>query len=196
MSIDLGENDLLKQVYAEKKKEEMRRKNKISVHLPSGFNVNLSEDVHDDLYLDFTDSQYLCFNEKINAGSYFPEIAQFISVLVFILRGGNNWLDIVVCSVANGAFFSILWFWLHFYKIPGLSTICCLIGNFLFGHFLHYIPIALISFFVSQDWKVFLFYVIGSIVASIIRSILFYCFSNTKYNNKVVRYISSFLRQY
>ena len=196
MSIDLGENDLLKQAYAKEKKEEMRRKNKISVHLPSGFNVNLSEDVHDDLYLYFTDSQYLCFNEKINAGSYFPEIAQFISVLVFILRGGNNWLDIVVCSVANGAFFSILWFWLHFYKIPGLSTICCLIGNFLFGHFLHFIPIALISFFVLHDWKVFLFYVIGSIVASIIRSILFNFFSNTKYNNKVVRYISSFLRQY
>lgn len=194
-SINLGEDDLLKQAYEKRAEEERRRKTKITVHLPSGFNVNLTEDVHDDLYLNFTELQYLAFNEKINAGSYFPEIAQFISVLVFILRGGNNWLDIVVCSVANGAFFSILWFWLHFYKIPGLSTICCLIGNFLFGHFLHYIPIALISFFVSHDWKVFLFYVIGSVIASIVRSVLFNLFSNAKYNNKVVKYISIFLSQ-
>lgn len=190
-SIDLGEDDLMKQIYEEQKREIQRQKNKVSVHLPSGFNVNLSEAVYEDLYLNFTEMQYLCFNEKINAGSYFPEIAQFISVLVFILRGENDWFNIACCSVVNGIFFSVLWFWIRLYKIPGLSTISCLIGNFLFGHFLHFIPIALIALLVLHNWKVFLFYVLGSVLASIIRLFLFPCFSNVKYNNKVAKYISS-----
>ena len=162
------------------------------VSLPSGFKAPMSVHMHDNYYCDFTESQLLSFNNYINAGSYFPRIAQFVLVLIAIMNEKTSGKEILICSIAGGIVFTLIWFWGKLYKIPALGFMSCLIGGNVFRYFLHFIAIVVISLFVLKDWKVILFCAIGGIISSIIRPLLFGRLLSVKYVDDVVRYVSRF----
>jgi hypothetical protein len=167
--------------------------NKIEmVQLPSGFRVPMSVDLYDNCYCEFTESQHLSFFNFINAGSCFPQIAQFVCVLLAILNGKTGWKDIVICSIGSGIIFTLLWFWGKCYKIPVISFMSCLIGGNIFRYHLHTIAIVAISLLVVKDWKVILFYAIGAAIAAFIRTIIFGKMSSVKHVDGVVKYVAGF----
>ena len=159
---------------------------KVKIQLPSGCNVDMSIDSHDNHYCNFTELQFFSFSNFINAGLYFPQIMQFIVVVVAILNGRTNWIDIILCNLIGGIVFTLVWFWGRCYKIPALSFISCLIGGNVFKFFLHFVAIAVIAFFVVKDWKVLLFCAVGGIITSLIKTILFARLSNVKYHDEVL----------
>ena len=163
-----------------------------TVRLLSGVNVKMSIAIYDNCYSNFTESQYFSLSNFINAGLYFPQIMQFIFVLKVILHGEATFGDILLTNIVAGTFFTLLWFWGRFYKIPGIAFLSCMIGGNFFIFFLHFVVIAFIAFFVVKDWKILLFCAIGGIITSIIKTILFGHLSSVKYHNEVVRYISAF----
>ena len=117
---------------------------------------------------------------------------QYILVIGAILNGKTSFRDILLCNLISGLFFTLEWFWIRFYKIPGLSFITCFIGSYFFRFFLHYIVIAVIAFFVVDDWKVLLFCAISGIITSIIKTILSARLSSVKYHDEVVKYVANF----
>ena len=97
----------------------------IKVKLPSSLNVRLSQSVYDECYCNFDEPQWFSFNNFMNAGMYFPQIMQFIFVLIAILNGRSNWYEIILCNLIVGGGFTVIWYLFKFYKIPALSFICC-----------------------------------------------------------------------
>lgn len=164
----------------------------VKIKLPSSLNVVLSQSIYDECYCNFDDAKYFSFNNFLNAGLYFPQIMQFVFVLIAILNGKNSWSDIIFCNLIAGGGLTIVWYLLRLYKIPALSFICCLIGGNIFRFFIHMIPLGIISFFVLKDWKIFLFCIIGGIIAHIVSSILYSILATTKYNDEVAIYVSRF----
>lgn len=152
----------------------------------------MSVDSYDNHYCSFTESQFFSFSNFINAGHYFPQIMQFIAVTAAILNGKTSWIEIILCNLFSGIIFTLIWFWGHCYKIPALSFASCLIGGNVFRFFLHFVAIAIIAFFVAKDWKILFFCAIGGIITSVVKAILFSHLSNIKYNDEVVRFVSSF----
>lgn len=162
------------------------------IKLPSGYNVDISVDSYDNHYCNFTESQFLSFNNFINAGLYYPQIVQYVAVIVAILNGRTSFKEILLCNLIGGIVFTLTWFWGHLYTIPALAFVSCLIGSCFFRFFLHYIVIAVIAFFVVKDWKVLLFCAISGIITSIIKTLLSARLSTVKYHDRVVRYVSGF----
>lgn len=170
----------------------MKNQNITYVKLPSGTNVRMSVDAHDNHYLNFTESQYFSFSNCINGGLYFPQIMQFIFVLFALFNGCTDWWNIILCNILCGVFFTLAWFWLRLYYVPGLALISCLIGGNIFRFFLHFVAIAIIAFFVLKNWVILLACVAGGLITTIIKTILYSVFSTAKYNDRIVKYISSF----
>ena len=164
----------------------------VKVEMPSSLHVRLTRLVYDECYCNFNESKWFCFNNFMNAGLYFPQIAQFITVLIAILNGKTSWSDIILCNLVAGVGYTILWYIFKFYKIPGLSFISCFLGGNIFRFFIHFIPLGIISLFVVKDWKVLLFCVVGGLITSIVKTILYGFLATTKYNDEVARYVSKF----
>lgn len=165
---------------------------KVCIKLPSGCNVVLSEKVHDECYCNFDDKKDFIFGIMINSGQYFPQIAQFVYVLISICKGYTSFKDIFLCNLLAGTWWTAFWFLFKLYKTPGINSICCFIGGNIFRFFLHFIAIAAVSLFVVGDWKVILYCLVGGFVTSIVKSILFVKFSSVKYNDEVATYVSKF----
>ena len=165
---------------------------KIRVDLPSKIYVTLSENVYDEIYCNFEETKWFSFNNFINAGLYFSQIMQFIFVLIAIFNGKTSWSDIILCNLIAGGGFTVIWYLFNLYKIPGLSFVCCFIGGNIFRLFIHLVPLAIISFFVLKDWKIFLFCIIGGIIAHIVSTIIYGILATTKYNDEVAIYVSKF----
>lgn len=169
------------------------RQNEIErIKLPSGCNVDLSIKVLDECLGNFDDTKYFSFNNIINSGLYFPQIMQFICVLLFMINGNTSFIEIFLCNLISGIFFTILWFKGKLYKIPGINYISCFIGGNIFRFFLHFIIIGLVSLFYLKDWKVIIFCLIGGFVTTLIKTFLFAKLSNVKYNDNVAIYVSKF----
>lgn len=164
----------------------------VKVEMPSSLHVRLTQSVYDECYCNFDEIKWLSFNNFMNAGLYFPQILQFVAVLVAIFNGKTNGLDIVICNLVAGAGYTILWYILKFYKIPGLSFISCLLGGNIFRFYVHFIPLGIISIFILKDWKVLLFCVVGGVITTIVKTILYGILATTKYNDEVARYVSKF----
>lgn len=168
----------------------MEEKENVLFRLPSGCTVELSEKVHNDFYSNFTDSQYFAFNNIINSGLYFPQIMQFICVIIFMFTSRNSFLELFLCNLFSGIFFTIVWYKLKMYKIPGINFISCFIGGNFFRFFLHIVLILILSVFIIEDFKIFIFCLLGGIVTQIIKSILFVRYTNVEYSDNAVKYIS------
>ena len=165
---------------------------KTRVDLPSKIYVTLSNNVYDECYCNFDEAKWISFNNFINAGLYFSQILQFITVLVVILNGKTSWSDIVFCNLMAGVGYTSVWYLLKLYKMPGLSFICCFLGGNIFRFYIHFIPLGIISLLVIKDWKILLFCIIGGVIAQIVKTILYGLFATTKYNDEIAKYVSSF----
>ena len=164
----------------------------VRVQLLSGCNVDLSVDVHDECYCNFDENQYFSFSNIINSGLYFPQIMQFVCVMICICKGNTSFKDIFLCNLFCGTGYTVAWFLLKLYKIPGINFVSCFIGGNIFRLFLHFVVIAIVSLFVIGDWKVVLYCLIGGFVTSIVKNFLFAKLSTVKYNDEVAIYVSRF----
>ena len=170
----------------------MKTDEMVRIKLQSGCNVNLSIQAHDEYYCEFDESKYFSFSNIINSGLYFPQIMQFVCVMICIITGHVSFVEIFICNLTAGIGFTVAWFMLKLYKLPGINFLSCLIGGNIFRFFLHFIVIAIVSFFLMRDWKIFLFCLLGGLVTVLVRSFLFSLFSSVKYNDEVVKYVSRF----
>ena len=161
------------------------------IKLSSGLNIALSEKVYAECYLGFDETQDCFFSNMISSGQYYPQIMQFIFLMIGIFKGHTSFKDIFLNCLLSCVFFTILWFWFRLYKTPGINTICCLLGGTIFKY-LPFIIIAIVSLAVIGDWKIIIFYLISSFVTIIVWSILFARLSNVKYNDEVAIYVSKF----
>ena len=164
----------------------------VRIKLLSGLNVDLSGKVYDECYLNFDDKKYFTFSNMLNSSQYFPQIMQFVSVMIGICKGYTSFKDIFLCNLLSGVFYTIIWFILKLYKLPGINFISCFIGGNIFRYFLHFIPIAIVSLLVIDDWKVIVYCLIGGLATHIVASILCAKFSTVKYNDEVAIYVSKF----
>lgn len=168
-------------------------KDKVMIRLLSGCNVGLSVKVHDECYCNFDKNQYFRFSNIINSGLYFPQIMQFISVLICICNGYTSFVDVFLCNLIFGTGYTVSWYLLKLYKvIPGISLISCFIGGNIFRYFLHFVVIGIVALFVIGDWKVILYCLAGGFVTIIVRTILFAKFSTVKYNDEAAIFVSEF----
>lgn len=171
----------------------MRVEDSVRFKLLSGTNVELSEKVYDECYLEFEETKYFSFSNIINSGLYFPQIVQFVYVMIGICKGHTSFKDIFLSSLLTGVFYTIFWFWTKLYKlIPGISFISCFIGSYIFKYFIHFIVIVIVSLATMNDWKIIVYCLITGCVTSIIRSFLFVKLSTVKYNDEVAIYVSKF----
>lgn len=171
----------------------MKNEETVIERLPSGTTVEMSVRVYDKCYCDFDETKYFSFSNIINSGLYFPQIVQFIYVMVGICKGHTSFKDIFLASMLTGVFYTFLWFWAKFYRlIPGINFICCFIGANIFKRMLHFVAIAIVALAVIGDWKVIVYCVICGVITSIIRSFLFVKLSTVKYTDEVAIYVSRF----
>lgn len=161
------------------------------VRLPSGVIIKLSREVYNECYCEFDEMQYFYFNNVMNSGLYFPQIMQFICVMVCICKGYTSFIDVFLCNLLSGVFFTVMWFLLRLYKIiPGINFISCFIGGNIFRYYLHLIAIAIVSLAVIGDWKIILFCLVGGIVMRPVANLLFMKLSTVKYCDKVAIFVS------
>lgn len=162
-----------------------------TIHLLSGRNVSISEAVYDKYYCNFDENKYFYFNTLINSGLYFPQIMQFICVMVRICNGHVSLGDVFLCNLVSGVAFTFAWYFLKLHKyIPGVCFLSSLIGGNFFRFYLHFVVIAIVSLFVLGDWKIILYCLIGGIVTGIVRPLLAGVLSTVKYNDAAVIFVS------
>ena len=165
---------------------------KVRIQLISGCNVDLSEKVHDERFCNFDENKYFSFSNAINAGLYFPQIMQFICVIFYICKGYTSFKDVFLCNLIFGSGYTVVWYLLKLYKVPGLSFISCLIGSYIFRFFLHFLAIAVVSVFVIGDWKVVFYCIIGGFATRLVAAFLSATLATVKYNDEVAIYVSKF----
>lgn len=163
---------------------------KVRVRLPSGQNVDLSENVYEQYYCSFDEKEFFNFSNAMNAEQYFPQILQFFFVMRWIFNGRTSLREILICNLAFGITYTVLWFVLKLYKLPGLSLLSCFLGTYIFRFCLHFIAIAIIAFFVIGDLKVILYCMIGGIITQLIKSFLSATLSTAKYADEVAIYVT------
>lgn len=165
---------------------------KARIRLQSGLNVDLSDSVHDECYRYFDDFKYAAFSHAIDSGQYFPQIVQFAMVMGSILKGHTSFRDIFLCNMIYGAGYTLLWYWLKLYKLPGLSFFSSLIGGSIFRLNLHFVAIAIVALLVVKDWRVILYCVACGFITQIVKSFLQANLSTVRYNDEVAVYVSKF----
>lgn len=79
----------------------MERNENVRIRLLSGCNVDMSEKVHDECYCNFDETKYFSFSNIINSGLYFPQIMQFILVLVFMFAEKTSFLELFLCNLIS-----------------------------------------------------------------------------------------------
>ena len=163
------------------------------VNLPSGRNIPVSTTVYNNHYLSFTGYQHFYFNTLINSALFFPQIMQFVFVMISICNGYVSFGDIFMCNLVSGVVWTFVWYFFKLHKyVPGICALSCFIGGNLFRYKLHFVAIAAVSFLVIENWKVILYCAIGGIVAGIIRPLLVGLLSTVKYNDSAIIYVSKF----
>lgn len=155
------------------------------IKLPSGYTIHLSQDVYDECFLNFDDMKLSIFYSMMDSGHYFPQIMQFIFAMIGICSGYTSFVEILCLNLIFGIGNMILWYLCKFYILPGINTICSLIGQTIFRFKLNWAAIIAVSLFVINDWKVIMYSVAGAAITSLIKVFMFTWLSNVKYNDKI-----------
>ena len=143
--------------------------------------------------MNFDEAKYLIFTSIINGGLYFPQIVQFIAVIIAICNGHTSFKDILFYNLYWGIGATLAWYAFKLHRfIPGINTLCFVLGTTVFKYFIHLIIIAIVSTAVLGDWKIFLYCLIGGLITRIISIIIFSLLKNKKYCDKVAIYVSKF----
>ena len=162
----------------------------VNVQLPSGYKVPLSALIYKDFYSEFSKWEWLRFNHIINSGIYFPQIMQFILTITLIIRNDASFGSVLLYNLVGGIGFTVVWFLLKLYRIPGISFTCCLIGGNVFRYYIHFVIIAIVSIFIMEEWIIILFCIIGGVLTQIVKTFLFALFSNSRYNDDVILHVT------
>ena len=158
-----------------------------NIQLMSGRIVRVSTSVYDNYYSSFTENKSFYFSNIINSGLYFPQIMQFLCVIIYICNGHVSFGDVFLCNLVSGVAFTFAWYFLRLHKyIPGVCFLSCLIGGNIFRFKLHFLAIAAVSLFIMKNWLIIMYCLIGGVVTGIVRSLLVGALSNVKYNDAAV----------
>lgn len=162
------------------------------IKLPSGYSVTLSQNIYVTHFLNFDDAKEAIFFCMMECGHYFPHVIQSVFVLSMMCNGRSSFVDVFLGSLISGTCSMILWFALKMYRLPGFNTICSAIGEFVSKTKLNWVALLIIAFFVVKDWKAILYYILGSVVTSLVKVLLFTKLSCTKYNDEIAVKVSRF----
>lgn len=143
----------------------------------------IEEAIDKDLYEKILESQskHKQLEKHIVAGEYFPSIMQVCVTLAMLFNGYTSFVAILSINLITGMLSTLLWNNLSLYKIPGLSFISYIIGNFVIRFFLDCI---IVSCF--DDWRIFGFYLIARFITAIVK---IYIVDAHKLNNKIANYV-------
>lgn len=162
------------------------------IKLPSGYIINLSQDIYANYFLDFDEAKETIFYAMMQSGHYFPQIMQFIFVTVGLCTGHASFTSVMLSSLLFGVGNMILWFLLKLHMLPGINVICTVIGGTFFKFKIHWIATIAIALFLVGDWKVILYYIAASLLTGLIKTLLFTKLSNIKYNDRIAVRVSHF----
>ena len=132
------------------------------------------------------------FYSMMESGHYFPQIMQFVYVMIGICRGNTSFVDILISNLVWGTGYMILWYLLKMYMLPGINTVCSFIGGTIFKFRINWVAIIIAALFVINDWKALLYCIIAAALTSFVKVLMFTWFSNVKYNDKVAFRVSRF----
>lgn len=162
------------------------------IRLPSGYIVHLSQDIYAAYYLNFDEAKETLFISMMESGHFFPQIMQFIYVMIGICSGHTSFIDILISNLWWGVGNMILWYILKMYKIPGINTVCTLIGQTVFRFKINWLSIVIVALLIINDWKIILYCMIAAAITSLIKVLMFTWLSNKNYNDKVAYRVSRF----
>lgn len=157
------------------------------VGLPSGYKVVMSSNIYENIFLNFNENQEFSFNNFINSGMYFPQIAAYINTIISILKGHYEFTELILVNISSLVFFTAFWYLFKLYKVPGLSFFSCLIGGNFFRYYIHFVPVIIITLIFKQ-WKILVSFAIVTLIATIVKLVLTAVFDKQKYNDSVVIY--------
>lgn len=164
-----------------------------TIKLPSGYTIHLSRDVYDECFLNYDDMKLSIFYNMMDSGHYFPQIMQFIFAMIGICSGYTSFLEILYLNLIFGIGNMILWYLFKLFILPGINTICSLIGQTVFRFKINWVAIIAVSLFVINDWKVILYSAICAAGTSLIKVVLFTKLSSVKYNDKIACRVSRYI---
>lgn len=155
----------------------------------SGLNCIMDADLYDEILSNDDEGMtYSMVETYLVAEQYFPQIIQFIIVLIFMFKGYTSFSNILIINLIVGVGLTLLWNNSHMYRIPGLSILSVLLGNYIFRFFLHIVAIGILAFVYFHNWKILLYNVIAGFITQLIKS----WFSGYKYtlkhNNDIAEY--------
>ena len=162
------------------------------IKMPSGYLIKLSTSVYADYFLSFNEAQEILFYNFMQSGHYFPQIMQFIFVIIGLCTGYTSFGSILLFSLSFGIVSMILWFLLKLHIIPGINVLCNFFGQILFKFKMHLIVVIILAFSVADDWKVILYYIAASLLTGLITIVLFSKLSTVKYNDRIAIMVSQF----
>lgn len=162
------------------------------IRLPSGYTIYLSQHVYYEHFSNFDAMQTTIFYSMMESGHYFPQIMQFIFVMIGLCSGYASFADILILNLMFGIGNMILWYLLKLYKIPGINTICDIIGKTLLRVKANWLAIIIVALFIISDWEIIPYSMISAAITSFIKVLMFTWLSNEKYNDKVAYRVSRF----
>lgn len=155
-------------------------------YLPSGNKVSISDDVFENYYQYFSGDQFKRFCNTMDASLYFPQIVQFSMVLRCFELGDVEFRTILLTCLCYGLGYTLMWYLLRLDKIPGLASICCTLGKYVFRFCLHYIVIAAVALFVFEDWRIIVYCAVSGWATGFVNTWVSARLSTVKYTDQVV----------
>lgn len=106
------------------------------VQLTPKLSISISEDARKACYCNFTEAQVLRFTSIICNGLSFPQIIAFVFSVIAIFYGETSFIDLLLCNLIASVGFTLIWYLIKLYKLPGINFLCSFINSILF-HFLY-----------------------------------------------------------
>ena len=156
-----------------------------TIKLPSGRTIALSQDAYSECFLNFDEWKESIFYSIMDSGYYFPQIMQFIFAMIGICNGYTSFVEILCLNLIFGIGNMILWYLFKLFWLPGINTICSLIGHTVFKFKLNWVAIGIVALLVANDWKVILYSAAGAAITSLVKTFLFTRLSSVRYNDKI-----------
>ena len=163
----------------------------------SGLNYSMDVELYDKVITNDDDGMtYSMIETYIEAEQYFPQIIQFIIVLIFMFKGYTSFKDLLLINMIVGVGVTLIWNNTHLYRVPGLALISVFLGNYVFRFFLHLVIIGVLSFTFFDDWKILIYTMITGIITQLFKS----WFSGYKYtlehNNDIAKYVIDMVQKH
>lgn len=160
-----------------------------------GLNFIMSNDIYEKLITNDEDGlAYSIAETYIHSEQYFPQLIQFIFVLVYMLNGYHSFIQILLLNLIVGIIATLLWNKTKLYRIPGVALLSEVLGIYIFNRFLHILAIALLSIFHFKNIWIIIYCIISGIITQIIKTLISSHKSMLKHNNDIAIYSINMLK--